>query len=55
MNAGIFGSLMRHGAGALGMLIAQQGWADEQTATALGGAVMTIGSFLYSIAEKKSR
>ena len=55
MNAGILGSLMRHGAGAIGMLIAQQGWADEATGTAVGGAVLTIGSFLYSIAEKKQR
>ena len=51
----IVGSLLRHGATALGGALLATGVVDESTAQAVGGCVVTVGGVLFSLAEKRLR
>lgn len=51
--AGYVPNAIRHGATALGTYLIAQGFADKGTSEQVTGALVVIGGFLWSVAEKK--
>lgn len=49
------GPMIRHGAGVVGGYLMTEGYADAETAQAVSGGVMALGSITWSLFEKRVR
>ncbi|MGH1445578.1 MAG: hypothetical protein ACRBBO_05990 [Cognatishimia sp.] len=49
----ILGSVIRHGATALGGVLMAEGYADEQTVQQITGGIVALGGVTLSILEKR--